>query len=413
MRKIGQLWPSIIASLIADASIHHIYLLHSSVRLSLIAALGYSKAVMSTSPAQTPHWRRWRYIAGAVSVLLGACGLAGVLCFHFPSLLTTADLRALYPIPIMRALIHIILIAAFALGVVALTFKQARAAGAIGMALALAAVALGGSQVALDDELTSGPYLGLDWLALNILGFSLLFIPLEKLFPLRSNQRVFRQHWRTDLAYFFVSHLFVQILTVLTMRPAMVLFDWARSADVQTWVQSQPAIVQFLELLILTDLVQYAVHRTFHTVPWLWRFHAVHHSIETMDWIAGSRLHLLDIVVTRGASYVPAYVLGFSEGPFFAYAAFVSIQATFIHANVRWTFGPLRYLLATPQYHHWHHAVDPVDKNFAVHLPLIDKLFGTQYLPGKTWPERYGLAGDKKMPRHGYLAQFIAPFRRL
>ena len=96
-----------------------------------------------------------------------------------------------------------------------------------------------------------------------------------------------------------------------------------------------PAAVQFVAILAVTDFTQYWIHRAFHRVPALWRIHAIHHSAETMDWLAGSRLHLVDVAVTRGLTYVPIYVLGFAEGPLFAYVAFVSIQATFIHANVR------------------------------------------------------------------------------
>jgi lathosterol oxidase len=110
--------------------------------------------------------------------------------------------------------------------------------------------------------------------------------------------------------------------------------------------------VQFVEILVLTDLAQYWIHRAFHAVPALWRFHRIHHSAETMDWLAGSRLHLVDVAVTRGLTYVPIYVLGFSQAPLVAYVAFVSAQATFIHANVRFRFGALGWLLATPRFHH-------------------------------------------------------------
>jgi lathosterol oxidase len=128
-----------------------------------------------------------------------------------------------------------------------------------------------------------------------------------------------------------------------------------------------------------------------------------------MDWLAGSRLHLVDIVVTRGLTFVPLYVAGFAPGPVFAYVLLVSFQAVLIHANVSWRFGPLRWVLATPQYHHWHHAVEPVDVNFAVHLPVIDAIFGTFYLPADRWPAVYGVAGNP-VPR-GYSAQLTYPFR--
>lgn len=93
--------------------------------------------------------------------------------------------------------------------------------------------------------------------------------------------------------------------------------------------------------------------------------------------------------------------------------AFVSVQATFIHANVRLEFAPLRWIVATPRFHHWHHAAEAeaVDKNFAVHLPLLDRIFGTAYLPQGRWPAAYGLAGGASLP-DGYARQLVAPFRR-
>ena len=131
-----------------------------------------------------------------------------------------------------------------------------------------------------------------------------------------------------------------------------------------------------------------------------------------MDWLAGSRLHLVDVAVTRGLTYVPIYVLGFGEAPLFAYVAFVSIQATFIHANVRFKFGPLAWVVATPQFHHWHHGAEAeaIDKNFAVHLPVLDWLFGTFHLPKGRWPASYGLAHGEPIPE-GYMRQFVYPFK--
>jgi lathosterol oxidase len=148
----------------------------------------------------------------------------------------------------------------------------------------------------------------------------------------------------------------------------------------------------------------------FHVIPALWRFHQIHHSAEVMDWLAGSRLHLIDAVATRAISYIPIYIFGFSERAMFAYVAWVVIQATFIHANVRWEFRWLRPLLATPAFHHWHHSAEweAIDKNFAVHLPILDRIFGSYYLPDR-WPAAYGLADDQKVPE-GFLGQFTHPF---
>ena len=351
------------------------------------------------------------WISGALSVTLGAIGVGAVLCFHFPWVLTMPELREVYPLPYIRALLHVILVSSFVLGVVSIILRRSKAAGLTGIGLTLAAALMGGSRVPIDGEMTDGPFLGLDWFLLNLIVFSGLFVPLEQLFPKRAEQPILRPSWRTDLTYFFFSAVLVQLTTILTLKPAMIFFSWAVNAKIQTWVGSLPFILQFMGILLVADLTQYWVHRLFHSVPVLWRFHAVHHSAESMDWLAGARLHLVDIAVTRGISYIPIYLLGFAEAPVFAYIVFVSVHATFIHSNLRFEFGPLRWLMATPQFHHWHHCADHdlVDKNFAVHLPVLDRLFGTYYLPKGVWPTSYGVIGGVT-PAKGYLGQFIQPF---
>jgi sterol desaturase/sphingolipid hydroxylase (fatty acid hydroxylase superfamily) len=379
---------------------------------------------MAAAPTADKRRMRWSWrtiestqfgtgwVSGVLAAALGLIGLGAVVCFRFPDLLTTPEARALYPLPYIRALLHVVLVAAFVLGAVSLALRRNKALGTVGVVSTLVAALLGGSSVAVGAELTEGPFLGLDWFLLNLLAYSLIFIPLERLFARLPEQGIFRSGWRTDLTYFFVSALLVQVTTVLTLTPAMTLFDWAVWPALQRTVRGWPAAVQFLALLAVADFTQYWVHRAFHRIPTLWRFHAIHHSAEHMDWVAGSRLHLVDVAVTRGLTYVPIYLMGFAEAPLYTYLVVVSAQATFIHANVRFGFGPLRWLIATPQFHHWHHAdeVQAIDKNFAVHLPIIDAVFGTMYLPDR-WPRGYGLADGVAVP-NGYLRQFGWPFTR-
>ena len=92
-------------------------------------------------------------------------------------------------------------------------------------------------------------------------------------------------------------------------------------------------------------------------------------------------------------SYIPLYVLGFSTLTFNVYIVFIAVHAVLIHANTSINFGILKYIITTPQYHHWHHCVDSehYGKNFAVVFPFIDKIFGTYYLPGKEWPSGTGI----------------------
>lgn len=351
------------------------------------------------------------WVTGVLSAVLGALAFGAVLCLWFPAVLTTPALRDVYPMEIVRTTIKVALGVAFVLGVISVLLKRRKALGLTGAGLALLATVMGGSEVAVATPVARANHVGLDWFLLDLFLLSAIFVPIELLWARLREQSTFRPEWRTDLWHFGVSHLLVQLTVFLTMAPAALFFRWAVAPEVQAAVAAQPLVLQFVEVLLVADLTQYTVHRLFHRVPWLWRFHEIHHSSRYMDWLAGSRLHLVDIVVTRGLTFVPLYVAGFAQGAVFAYVLFVSFQAVLIHANVSWRFGPVRWLLATPQYHHWHHAVEPVDVNFAVHLPVIDAVFGTLYLPGDRWPAAYGLAGPP-VP-DGYWVQMVFPFRRV
>ena len=346
-----------------------------------------------------------------LAVTFAALAGGGVLCLLFPWLLTTPDARGHYPLGVVRFLIYAFLVAGFGLGTLSTLLRRSTRLGLTALALATAATLLGGSTAELGDAGGAAGYLGLDWFLLNVLVLALLFVPMERLFARLPAQPIFRSGWRTDLAHFTVSHLLVQVTVLLTLAPAALFFAWAVRPALQRAVQSQPLILQVVEIVVVADLAQYVVHRAFHRVPWLWRFHEIHHSARALDWLASARLHLVDIVVTRGLSFVPLYVLGFSAPAVYAYLVFVSFHAVFIHANVRFRFRPLERLLVTPRFHHWHHAAaaEAVDRNFAIHLPLLDRLFGTAYFPDGRWPDAYGLAGDP-VP-DGWLRQLLSPFR--
>jgi sterol desaturase/sphingolipid hydroxylase (fatty acid hydroxylase superfamily) len=354
------------------------------------------------------------WISGTASVLLGVLGLGAVACFYFPALLTSPDVRARLPIPAVRTAVQLIIGLAFLLGLLSATLRRRKVLGLTGMALALAASLAGGGNIPVDGAVSTTPvYLGLDWFLLNVLLLAILFVPVERVWPLRRAQSVFRAGWTTDAIYLFVSHLLVQISTLLTLMPAQVFFRWAVHPAVQGWVRSLPAVAQFAGCVLVADLAEYGVHRLFHRHRWLWPFHAVHHSSTQMDWLAGSRLHIVDIVLTRGLTFVPLFVLGFDTGPLYAYLVFVSFHAVFIHANLAWRFPRwVEALVVTPRFHHWHHSAAPeaIDKNFAVHLPVIDRIFGTHYVPDGAWPADYGIAGNP-VP-DGFVAQLVHPLRR-
>lgn len=351
------------------------------------------------------------WISGVLSTFLGTLGFGGVLCLLFPQWLTTPELRAVYPVPILRGIIHLVLVCGFAFGFISVMLRKNKTLGLIGLISATLAVVLGGAQVPVPETIPKTNYLGLDWFLLELFFLSLIFVPLERLFARLKEQGVFRPFWKIDLIHFVVSHLSVQLTVFLSMLPAKLLFSWALNAGLQQAVAAQPLLLQFVEILLLSDFCEYWIHRALHQVPWLWRFHAIHHSSQQMDWLASSRIHVVDSILIRAVTFIPLFVFGFLNQAVFAYLLFVTFHAIFIHANVRFRFGWFDWMIATPRFHHWHHAIDAqaIDKNFGVHFPMLDLLFGTLMLPKKQeWPTGYGIPGNP-VPEN-YIRQLAYPF---
>lgn len=351
------------------------------------------------------------FISGYLSILFGLVSLGAVICFLFPEYLTTPEFRNHYPLEAIRKLLLACIIGSYLFSVLSFVLSSQPKLALTGALFSTVAVLMGGTGVEVAEVNQSIGSLSLDWLLLDIVALSVIFIPLELFAPQRREQTKFHPEWRTDAIYFAISHLAVQYTAVVIKLPAETLIGDVGLEPLQSTVSSWPFFVQLVLAMLVADFFQYAAHRFFHSNSVMWRFHAVHHSVKAMDWVAGSRLHIVDILVTRAFSYMPLYVLGFSIEVFYAYVAIVAFQAVSAHANIRIPFGPLKYLLVTPQYHQWHHSDEPehYNKNFAIHFPAIDRVFGTYYLPGTKWPETIGL-GDQPMPK-GYVRQFLFPFR--
>ncbi len=352
------------------------------------------------------------WISGFLGLMLGLGGLLLVIARRAPSLLAMTETRAFEDTVWFRLGLHVLLITAFALSVLSLVLRKDRILGTAGVVLTLAAVLLGGSRATALVADPTPVFFGLDWFVLNVLLTGLLFIPVERIFPHRHDQPIFRQEWREDLFYYFVSSMMVQVLTFLTFVPAKSIHALAPMTSVRAWVGALPFVVQFIAIMFLTDLVQYWVHRCFHRFPVLWKFHAVHHSAKSMDWIAGARMHFLEILALRGTTVIPMFILGFSSAAMNAYILTVYLYSTFVHANVGWRFRWVEQLFVTPRFHHWHHGIEKeaIDVNFAVHFPIFDRVFGTHYLPKDQWPSGYGVGGHPVPP--GYFAQLRYPFQR-
>jgi sterol desaturase/sphingolipid hydroxylase (fatty acid hydroxylase superfamily) len=352
------------------------------------------------------------WISGVLGLVLGVAGLMLVISMLAPGLLAMPESEPLRSNPWYRVGLHALLIAAFGFSGLSLALRKDRTLGTCGAGVTLLAALIGGSQMTAIVPGKAPLFFGLDFFVLNVLFTGLLFIPLERMFARRGEQPVFREEWREDLFYYLVSSLLVQGLTFFTFLPAKSILAVVSLAGLRAWVGALPFVIQFVAIMFLTDFVQYWVHRAFHRIPWLWKFHAVHHSARSLDWIAGARMHFLEILALRSMTVIPMFVLGFKPAAMNTYIFMVYLYSTFVHANLSWRFPVVEKFLVTPRFHHWHHGIEreAVDVNFAIHFPLFDRLFGTYHLPKDRWPSGYGLEGHP-VPL-GYLAQFKYPFQR-
>ena len=229
------------------------------------------------------------------------------------------------------------------------------------------------------------------WLVL----LSLLFIPLERWFGERHAPRP-RRELRHDLFYYTISSLMPVVVLSIPTALLAVAAQHLVPAFFSAAIASMPAVARIALAFVVGEIGFYWGHRLSHEIPWLWRFHALHHSTEHMHFLANTRTHPLDMLITRMFGLVPLYLLGLA-GPSLAGSAVpVGVIAAgqvwgfFIHANVRWRLGPLEWLITTPAFHHWHHTRNEhINKNYASTLPVLDRVFGTHYLP-REWPSQCG-----------------------
>jgi sterol desaturase/sphingolipid hydroxylase (fatty acid hydroxylase superfamily) len=248
-----------------------------------------------------------------------------------------------------------------------------------------------------------------DWKAFLLL--LIVFVPLERLLPMHPGQELFRRGWLNDLIYVIVNGWLIK-LGLVTLLVISILVS--RAILPQSWrdaVGAQPYWLQTLEVLVIADVGFYLVHRLFHAVPWLWQFHAVHHSIEELDWLAAHRVHPIDQILTKSASLIPCFALGYSEVALAAFAVIYHWHSILLHANVRMNLGPLRWLIASPEFHHWHHSDhrEAYDKNFAGQFAFLDVVFGTAHMTRGQEPTKYGCSDP--VPRT-YWQQLLYPFRQ-
>lgn len=242
--------------------------------------------------------------------------------------------------------------------------------------------------------------------ALSVLFLAMVFIPMEKVFPAKAKQKIFRAHWVTDLFYFLGQYLLWGFLVLWVLSYFSFWLNDIIPQNFRQKVIAQPWWLQAIEVIVLSDFLIYWGHRLQHKVGFLWRFHKIHHSAEHLDWLAAHREHPIDSVYTIGLINLPAFIFGFPLETLAVLIAFRGIWAIYIHSNVRLPLKFLRVIIGSPELHHWHHDLDRDAGNYANISPLMDILFGTYVCPDHE-PEKFGI---KEEFSKNYFGQMLHPF---
>lgn len=229
----------------------------------------------------------------------------------------------------------------------------------------------------------------------------LLFFPLERLFSDQQPHRNLRSlSFKVDLVFF----LFNPLWQALFAAPVIVWITYSLSnvsfiSILRAYVHSWPLPYQVIAVLIFTDFMAYWYHRACHSFPLLWRFHRVHHTSETLDWMATTRQHPVDEVLLQIATNLVAAVIGFSFVSLTWVVLLIKVHTALVHSKVHFRFLLLSKLVVTPHYHHWHHAAETAghQSNYANFFPFWDLIFKTFRLPNHR-PTSYGLNRSKAPP---------------
>ena len=254
------------------------------------------------------------------------------------------------------------------------------------------------------------------WTLIDLAALFVVFGLLARIAPCNPGQRAFVSRELADNAlYFLFDLLLFGGLTGLFIRVGASLAFGPHAATVTAAIYAGygaatrlPLALQALLVLVVLDFLQYWLHRLFHGHT-LWPFHAVHHSAEELDWTTTFRIHPVNFAIYNAGALALVQLIGFSPAAFLIIGPFNLVIGPLVHANLNWTYGPFRYVLASPVFHRWHHVKDPAvhNRNFSPTFPIWDLMFGTFYMPKGVFPADYGVEGA---PQH-FVGQMNYPVR--
>lgn len=245
-----------------------------------------------------------------------------------------------------------------------------------------------------------------------------IFSVLQELFPFDKNQPRFRKDLYIDAFYWVIAPLFYGIAsTAILMGGFYLIFGGNLDAASEymtsggAWTQDIPLFILAILSLIFTDFILYWTHRIFHG-DILWKYHSIHHGAQNLDWAHCVRFHPLNIIFHTIIANSIALWVGFTPASLALLVPFNILYSAMVHANLNWTFGPFKYVFASPVFHRWHHTHpdEGGNKNFAATFPILDIIFGTFYMPKDKIPTDIGKHEDY-VPKT-LIGQIQFPFMR-
>lgn len=245
------------------------------------------------------------------------------------------------------------------------------------------------------------------WFAIGLLLFGVLHWMFKDV-----KQPFWRRDMKVDITYWFLGSLLYAYVGFLAHGYAVEYGHVDSILSKATgFLKNQPILAQAILVLLITDLCQYWAHRLFHHNP-LWRFHCIHHAPTSVDWLSSARMHPVNYILYITLINLVVGLLGFAPKAFIILVPFNVLFGFLVHANLNWTFGPLRYVLASPVFHRWHHTIAEQggNRNFAPTFAFLDLAFGTFHMPAKQTPSVFGIE-DLPVPQH-LLGQLCFPFVR-
>jgi len=256
-------------------------------------------------------------------------------------------------------------------------------------------------------------------IVIALAGASVLLYTLERLFPSVQGQPRWRSDGKVDVLYWLLTPLMTRLVLKIVgvAGVAIALGALGRQIAPTRMVDGfgplvwQPRWLVLIEMLLLGELIGYWTHRWFHRER-QWKFHAIHHSSARLDWLSTLRVHPVNDVVSKLIPVLALACLGFPLKALAAYVVLLTFYPVLLHANVDWSFGPLRYVIASPSFHRWHHTTEDqgLNKNYAPLFALADVIFGTFHMPSGERPSRFGISATR-VPET-FLEQLLFPFRR-